>query len=62
MSKHLFGNEDAMGKVVTLNQTGINPAGNETGSTETTYGQFIITGILQNNPAKQLCHSKCLPR
>ena len=52
MATQLFGNEDAMGKVVTLNHTGINPGGNESGSKETTYGQFIITGVLQNNPGK----------
>ena len=52
MSKQLFSNEDAIGKVVTLNHTGINPGGNESGSKETTYGQFIITGVLQNNPGK----------
>lgn len=52
IARLLFDNEDAMGKVVTLNHTGINPGGNESGSKETTYGQFIITGVLQNNPGK----------
>jgi putative ABC transport system permease protein len=52
MTKLLFGNEDAIGKVVTLSHTGINPVGNEKASKESTYGQFIITGVLQKNPGK----------
>ncbi len=52
MAKLLFKEEDPIGKVVKFNDTGINPGGPETGSKETSYGQFIITGVLQPNPGK----------
>ena len=52
LAKQLFSKEDAMGKVVTLNHTGVITSGNKTGSKESTYGQFIITGVLENNPGK----------
>lgn len=52
VAEKLFGQEDAVGKVVKFNDTGINPAGPETGSRETAYGQFTITGVLKPDPGK----------
>lgn len=52
LAKQLFGSQNAVGKVVRFNDTGINPGGSETGSRETSYGQFIITGVLQPNAGK----------
>ena len=43
----LFGKEEALGKVVKFNDTGINPSGPESGNKETEYGNFTITGILK---------------
>ena len=52
MAEALFHNDDAIGKVVKFNDTGINPGGPETGNIETAYGEFIITGVLAPNPGK----------
>lgn len=52
LASQLFPHEDAVGKTVQFNDTGINPAGPETGNRETSYGQFIITGILKPDPGK----------
>ncbi|MEP6467017.1 MAG: FtsX-like permease family protein [Parafilimonas sp.] len=60
IAKVLFGNDEAMGKVVTLNHTGVVPTGNETGFRGNTYGQFLITGVLQKNPGKTTLPFKML--
>lgn len=52
LATQLFNNENPIGKIVKFNDTGINPGGHETGSKETTYGQFAITGVLKANPGK----------
>ncbi len=52
LAQRLFKDEDPIGKVVKFNDTGINPGGPETGTKETTYGQFIITGVLQPTAGK----------
>lgn len=52
LASQLFYDENPIGKTVKFNDTGINPAGPETGNIETAYGQFIITGILKPNPGK----------
>jgi putative ABC transport system permease protein len=52
MAKLLFGNEDAIGKVVQFNDKGINPGGPEKGNRETPYGLFTITGVLKDVPGK----------
>jgi len=52
LAEQLFRNNDAIGKVVKFNDTGINPGGPETGNRETAYGEFIITGVLSPNPGK----------
>jgi putative ABC transport system permease protein len=50
LAKQLFNNESAVGKVVTLNHTGV--VGNISTSKGSTFGQFIITGVLQKVPGK----------
>lgn len=50
MAKKLFNNKSAVGKVITLNHTGV--FGNQSTSKTSTYGQFIITGVLKPNPGK----------
>lgn len=52
LAQQLFKGTNPVGKVVKFNDTGINPGGSETGSRETEYGQFIITGVLQPDPGK----------
>lgn len=52
MAEQLFPHETAIGKRVRVNHTGINPAGIEKGNIETPFGDFVITGVLQNNPGK----------
>jgi putative ABC transport system permease protein len=52
LASQLFPGKDAIGKTVQFNDTGINPGGPETGNRETSYGQFIITGILKPDPGK----------
>lgn len=49
--KQLFNNESAIGKVITLNHTGVFGS-NQANAKDATYGQFIITGILRHNPGK----------
>ena len=58
IAKQLFSNDEAIGKVVTLSHSGINPVGNE--SVKETYGQFIVTGVLQDNPGKTSLQFKML--
>ncbi|MFT4154176.1 ABC transporter permease [Parafilimonas sp.] len=50
IAKQFFKDESAIGKVITLNHTGV--TGNQSTSKNSTYGQFIITGVLKNNPGK----------
>lgn len=52
LAQILFKGENPVGKVVRFNDTGINPGGPETGSRETAFGQFTITGVLEPNPGK----------
>jgi putative ABC transport system permease protein len=52
LADQLFPHEDPIGKTITFNDRGINPAGPESGNKETTYGQFLITGVLSPNPGK----------
>lgn len=52
MAKLLFNNEEPLGKVVRLNDKGINPGGPEKGNRETEYGMFTITGVLKDVPGK----------
>ncbi len=50
IAKKLFNTKSAVGKVITLNHTGV--IGNQSTSKTSTYGQFIITGVLKPNPGK----------
>lgn len=52
MASQLFGNQEAIGKIVKFNDKGINPGGPEKGNRETEYGTFTITGILAKNAGK----------
>ena len=52
LADQLFPGEDPIGKTITFNDRGINPSGPESGNKETTYGQFLITGVLSPNPGK----------
>ncbi len=52
LADQLFFHEDPIGKTINFNDTGIIPAGTETGNKETAYGQFVITGVLKPNPGK----------
>ena len=52
LAQQLFPKENAIGKIIKFNDTGINPGGPETGNREITYGNFIITGVLAPNPGK----------
>ena len=52
LAAQLFPHENAIGKVVHFNDTGINPSGPETGNKETSFGNFMITGVLQPDPGK----------
>jgi putative ABC transport system permease protein len=52
ISKHLFYNENPIGKSVRFKNTGVNPMGVDHGNQETDYGLFTITGILEENPGK----------
>ena len=52
LASRLFKDEDPIGKTIKFNDTGINPGGIETGNKETTYGQFMITGVMKPNPGK----------
>lgn len=52
VASQLFYNENPLGKVIRFNDKGIHPGGFETGNRETAYGNFIITGVLKNNPGK----------
>ncbi len=52
MAAQLFYNENPIGKIVKVNDKGINPGGPESGNKETAYGQFTVTGILRPNPGK----------
>jgi len=60
LAKQLFPNDDPIGKAIKFNHTGINPAGVETGNMETSYGQFMITGVLKPNPGKTTLPFKLL--
>ncbi|MCC6287595.1 MAG: ABC transporter permease [Chitinophagaceae bacterium] len=60
LASQLFSNDNAIGKTIKFNDTGINPGGPETGNRETTYGQFIITGVLAPNPGKTILPFKLL--
>jgi len=52
IATQLFHNEDPIGKTIKFNHTGLLPGGPESGNIETTYGQFLITGVLKPNPGK----------
>jgi putative ABC transport system permease protein len=52
LAQQLFSNDDPIGKIVQFNDKGINPGGPEKGNRETAFGQFTITGVLQNPPGK----------
>lgn len=52
LAQQLFPNGNAIGKTIKFNDTGINPAGFEKGNRETTYGNFLITGVLAPVPGK----------
>jgi putative ABC transport system permease protein len=52
MANTLFPREEAVGKIIRFNNTGINPGGPEGGNRETPYGNFLITGVLKPNPGK----------
>jgi len=54
LARKLFNNQDAIGKVITLNHSGV--FGNQLTSKTSTYGQFIITGVLQQNTGKTSLH------
>lgn len=60
LATHLFYNENPIGKIVKFNDKGISPGGFETGNKETAYGQFIITGVLKDNPGKTSLQFKLL--
>jgi putative ABC transport system permease protein len=48
----LFGNQEAIGKIVKFNDKGISPGTPEKGNRETEYGTFTITGVLAKNVGK----------
>jgi putative ABC transport system permease protein len=52
LAEQLFPHEDPIGKTITFNDTGLNPAGPESGNKEKAYGRFQITGVLKQNPGK----------
>lgn len=52
MASQLFGNQEAIGKIVKFNDKGISPGTPEKGNRETEYGTFTITGILAKNAGK----------
>jgi len=52
LASQLFPYDNPVGKTIKFNDTGINPIDPETGNKETTYGQFLITGVLAPNPGK----------
>jgi putative ABC transport system permease protein len=52
LAKQLFGNEEAIGKMVKFNDKGIHPGTPEKGNRETPYGLFTITGVLKEIPGK----------
>jgi len=59
LAKQLFNNESAISKIITLNHTGVFGI-SQTYSKDATYGQFIITGVLQDNPGKTTLPLKML--
>lgn len=60
IARQLFYNEIAVGKVVTLNHTGVVSGNNTAVSKESTYGQFVVTGVLQTTPGKTTLPFKML--
>jgi putative ABC transport system permease protein len=52
LAQQLFNNDDPIGKIVQFNDKGISPGTPEKGNRETAFGQFTITGVLQNSPGK----------
>src|SRR5262249_4184972 len=60
LAKQLFPNDNALGKTIQFNNTGINPAGVETGNREPAYGSFLITGVLKPRPGKTTLPFKLL--
>jgi len=60
LAAQLFHNEDPIGKTIRFNNTGLLPGGPESGNIETTYGQFLITGVLKSNPGKTTLPFKLL--
>ncbi len=52
LAKQLFGNEEAIGKIVQFNDKGVSPGTPEKGNHETAYGLFTITGVLKELPGK----------
>lgn len=60
IAAQLFPNEDPIGKTIKFNNTGLAPSGPESGNIETTYGQFLITGVLKPNPGKTTLPFKLL--
>jgi len=60
LAAQLFHNEDPIGKTVKFNNTGLLPGGPESGNIESSYGQFLITGVLKPNPGKTTLPFKLL--
>jgi len=60
LATRLFHNEDPIGKTIKFNNTGLLPGGPESGNVESSYGQFLITGVLKPNPGKTTLPFKLL--
>ncbi|HVU98603.1 MAG TPA: ABC transporter permease [Puia sp.] len=60
LAAQLFHNEDPIGKTIKFNNTGLLPGGPESGNIESSYGQFLITGVLKPNPGKTTLPFKLL--
>jgi putative ABC transport system permease protein len=60
LAAQLFHNEDPIGKTIKFNNTGLLPGGPESGDIESSFGQFLITGVLKPNPGKTTLPFKLL--
>src|SRR5579871_4331921 len=54
LAAQLFPHDNPIGKTIRFTNTGVNPAGFETGNHESPYGNFLITGVLKANPGKTI--------